>query len=206
MSYIKGTIYQIICKLNPDIRYIGSTFNTLRNRWQVHKYDYENWKQGKRDAVSIYKYFNEIGIENFKMMEIKSYQIFSENSKDHKHLSAYEQLWINKIKCINEHNAFNIPFVDKNTNKLRCKQYWENNREKLLQSNRDYYQSNQAQILEQKKAYYIKNKEKIQSRGQEKIECPCGGHYKVRDKYNHFKRKMHIKFLQISQEEKKNIE
>ena len=38
-----GTIYKIICKLNHKFCYVGSTFDTLRNRWQRHKSHYRDW-------------------------------------------------------------------------------------------------------------------------------------------------------------------
>ena len=196
MSYRNAIIYQIICKINPDIRYIGSTFNSLRNRWQTHKYDFEYWQQGKRDGISIYKYFLEIGIENFKILEIKSYLVYSENVKDTKHISAYEQLWINKIKCVNQHSAFNIPVVSEHLRKQYKKKYYEENKEVLNENHRTYYEENRTKILAQKKEYRKKNLEKLKAKGQERVECPCGGRYKLRDRLKHSKTKIHIQYLE----------
>ena len=106
MPYAKGTVYRIICLIDPKIQYIGSTFNELRWRWQSHKRDYKQYLKNLHSEVAIYPYFKELGIENFKMIKIKDYIVYRENQKDHKHLSAYEQLWINKLKCVNKRPAF----------------------------------------------------------------------------------------------------
>ena len=100
MLYKQGTIYRIVCLSNPDIQYIGSTFNELRHRWQEHIKDYSKFAKNnkKRRIVSLYPYvFKNGGMENFKILPIKSYVVCCENSKDKKHLFAYEQLWINKL-------------------------------------------------------------------------------------------------------------
>jgi hypothetical protein len=108
MSYKLGNIYRIICLPNPDIQYVGSTFNELRHRWQNHIKHYEEYHliHHKKKGISIFKYFDEYGIDNFKIVLIKKYLVYQEHDKDRKHLEAYEQLWINKIKCINEKNPF----------------------------------------------------------------------------------------------------
>ena len=47
------------------------------------------------------------GIQNFKIILIKEYMVYREHKKDHRHLFVYEQLWINKMKCINIQCAIN---------------------------------------------------------------------------------------------------
>ncbi len=78
----KGHIYIIICIQNPKIYYIGSTFNQLRQRWKTHKDDYNN---SKKNQISIYKYFDEYGIDNFTMKLLKSYDVVRTHSKNMKH-------------------------------------------------------------------------------------------------------------------------
>ena len=107
MSYVKGTVYRIICLTHPGIQYIGSTFNQLRWRWQSHKKDYKQYLKGIGGEISIFPYFTELGIENFKIIKIKDYIVYAEHKLDKKHLSVYEQLWINKLKCVNKIAAFN---------------------------------------------------------------------------------------------------
>ena len=104
MNYSTGHIYKIICRVDDTFCYIGSTFNTLRNRWQEHKRNYKT----RNGNSCIHKYFDTYGVENFKMILIKNYLVCREKQRDNKHLEAYETLWINKTKsCINKLLPFN---------------------------------------------------------------------------------------------------
>jgi len=160
MSYKLGRVYRIICLPQPDIQYIGSTFDELRHRWRGHK---KSYKSRNRD-ISIYKFFDEYCIENFKIVLIKEYEVVDRN-----HLRAYEQLWINKTKCVNKYNPFSITYLQvkkyledtnfhKNwykNNKVKssekCKEYKKKNKDKLSVYNREYYKKNREKILKNKK-------------------------------------------------------
>ncbi len=114
-----GRVYRII-HLQSNICYVGSTFNQVRHRFQQHKRDYRSWKKNKsRGCYSIYKYFDEYGVGNFKAVLINEYTVC-----DRKHLRAYEQLWVNNLKSINKNSAFRIK-------KLYQKQYQKKNKEKI---------------------------------------------------------------------------
>jgi hypothetical protein len=119
MNYSTGHIYKIICRVDDTFCYIGSTFNTLRNRLQEHKRNYKT----KNGNSCIHKYFDKYGIENFKMILIKDYLVCKDKQRDNKHLVVYETLWINKTKsCINKLLPFN-PL--KNNRKEYFKEYNE---------------------------------------------------------------------------------
>lgn len=177
MSYSTGTVYKIICTQDSDIVYIGSTFNSLRNRWQEHKYDYKKYLDGKKGAcVSIYPYFEKIGIENFKIIRIKEYECYRANRSDRKHLNVYEQLWINKTKnCVNQVNPFRIDklaekyYRENNKDKIneRRKQYRLENKDEIKEAKKQFYDKNRHKILEQKKQYQKENKDKISQRRKE---------------------------------------
>ena len=79
-----GNLYKIICLLDHNVVYIGSTFGETRKRWQAHKQKYYKWLDAKYGKVSIYPYFKKYGIENFKLIKIKSYECVRVNSKDFK--------------------------------------------------------------------------------------------------------------------------
>lgn len=117
-----GHIYRII-HVESDIQYIGSTFNEPRKRWQQHKADFGKWKNNKHPNITIYPYFMQHGIDKFKLIVIKSYDVV-----DRKHLVAYEALWISKLKCVNKC----VPFYIK---KLSDKQYRKNNYNKIHANN-----------------------------------------------------------------------
>ncbi len=159
MSICKGHIYIITCCVNPKIYYIGSTYDKLKQRWTNHKTKYKN----KTQNISIYEYFDKYGLEKFSIHLIKSYDVYRENHNDHKHLRAYEQLWINKLKgCCNKHSAFQP------LKKEQQKQYREINKEKINQYNKEYNEINKEKIKqyikEYNKNYKEVNKEKIKQR------------------------------------------
>jgi len=99
---IIGSIYQIEYNQNSNIRYIGSTTKTLKNRYASHKTKYNKWLTNDDYAkCEIYEYFKIYGIENFKITLLKEYNILNK-----KHLLVYEQLWMNKLTNINKNKAF----------------------------------------------------------------------------------------------------
>jgi hypothetical protein len=108
-----GRIYRII-HTESDLCYIGSTTRELRHRWQSHKTHYQQWVSGDNNVkTTIHPYFEMYGIEKFKILLIKEYDV-----SDSKHLKAYEQLWMNKFKktCVNK---FNIIWTKKMYEKYR---------------------------------------------------------------------------------------
>ena len=167
MTYSTGTVYKIICSLDENVIYIGSTFNFLRHRWQTHKGHYKKYLEGKNRCISIFPYFSKYGIENFKIIRIKDYECYRENKADSKHLHTFEQLWINKTRCVNKISAFSIPIVAKEKLSEYQKEYYQANQEKIL----EYYQANRNKISEYKKEYYQANQEKILEYKKERINC-----------------------------------
>ena len=154
MSICKGHIYIITCCVNPKIYYIGSTYDKLKQRWNTHKSKYKNNIQD----ISIYEYFDKYGLEKFSIHLLKSYDVYRVNHNDHKHLQAYEQLWINKLKgCCNKRAAFQP--LRKEQIKKSIKKYYENNKEIIKEQNKQYRENNQEQIKQYKKQYYEKNKQ-----------------------------------------------
>lgn len=208
---MRGLIYRIECKTNPDIRYIGSTLQELRYRWRDHKLDFEKWKRGARMHACIYKYFADIGIENFTMIKLKEYNVV-----DRKHLTAYEQLWMNKLKNINRSSAFRIHRFYEHARwrtqhrQEQCMKYRQS--EKGKQYQKDYDKSRREQrkeyYQENKEVYkkrYLDNLEKIQRQRKEryqnsKVECTCGLLVSTKFMGNHQKTQRHIdksKIIQI---------
>jgi hypothetical protein len=147
-EYKIGKIYKIIYigNENININYIGSTLNTLRDRWYGHKGGFKEWLKNKKTKCSIYDYFEKYDIKKFKIFLINEYKVY-----DRKHLLMYEQLWINKIiNNININNPFPILI------KEQKKQYYENNKDKLNEKNKEYRENNKDKIKE----YYENNKDK----------------------------------------------
>ena len=156
-----GKIYKIIHS-QSNICYVGSTFNSLKGRFAQHKVDYKC----KKNKFSIHPYFKQFGIDNFKIILIKEYEVV-----DRRHLEVYEQLWINKLKSINK--APVVEFLLKECRKQTLKKYYENNKEKEANRQREFIK---------------KNKERYSTT----TNCECGGHYTYKNKSAHFKSKKHL--------------
>ena len=168
----KGHIYMIWTPLNNSFCYIGSTFNRLHKRFEQHKDKYKKSlnKNNTEKQYSITPYFHKYGIENFKIDLIKSYNVVRTHQKDHKHLEAYETLWICKTgNCINK----NLPFMP--LKKEKQKQYYEDNKDKI-------------------KKYYEGNKDKIN----QKITCECGCIVNKRNLKKHQQTNKHINLLKLN--------
>ena len=200
MNITKGHIYIIFCNVNPKIYYVGSTFNELKQRWINHKNHYK-----EKQLISIYKYFDEYGIENFTLKLIKSYDVYREHNKDRKHLEAYELLWINKLKgCCNQILPFNpLPklskqlYYEKNKEQsLRVNKKWrDNNKETKKQIDKNYYKKNKEHLLEVAKKYKINNKEQIAEKRKEKITCECGSIFGIWKRNRHIKSNKHQDYI-----------
>ena len=192
-----GRIYKIICTKSNDV-YVGSTFNELRVRFQQHKDGFKSWIGGKHSTITIYPFMQQYGIESFKMVLIKEYEVV-----DRKHLEAYEQLWISKTRCVNTQSAFYLK-------SLYHKQYRGANKDKLSEQKRQYYQEHKDEIAEKGEQYrkankdHIKeysdryretNKEKLKVYYSEKILCDCGASFSRAVKARHERSKKHQKFI-----------
>lgn len=174
-----GKIYKIIHN-QSNIIYVGSTNNTLRQRWQEHKRHFTNEKSRK---LSIHEYFERYGIDNFKIILIKEYEVI-----DRKHLEAYEQLWISKLKAINKQNLLLPKFIRLEEMKKRNKSD-EYKIKKNERSKKDYNE-NKDKYSDKARKYYEKNKDILKT----KIKCECGGSYSKTNKSTHFKTAKHLKY------------
>ena len=137
-----------------------------RQLWKI-----EEWKNGKSKAcVSIFPYFEKFGPKNFKIMFIKEYEVCDRN-----HLQAYEQLWMNKIKCINEKSAFRIKVLyhrayrisNKDKIKHSYKEWYEKNKDSVINRQKHYYEEHREDKLNYNKQYYSDNMEKISQKHRE---------------------------------------
>ena len=158
-----GRIYKII-DTQSNTCYVGSTFNSTRDRFMKHKRSFREWENGKYPEVSIFPYFKKFGLDRFKMILIKEYQVC-----DRAHLECYEQLWINKLKPINKYNPFRIDRYAAKQYREEHKaedgaQYYENNKESVLKRCKEYRKENKDIIREKSIEYRSKHKEQIQQR------------------------------------------
>lgn len=164
-----GHVYRII-HLDSDICYVGSTINTTRARWQQHKSVYKDWLNDKEkySTIAIYPYIEKYGFDRFRMILIKSYNVY-----DKKHLRAMEQLAINKFTCVNTICALSLIGVN-SMSKHYDKYRYLNNREKKLEQSKIYRETHKQSISDWKKSYYLQNKQSIKEQRSVKVTCDCG--------------------------------
>ena len=169
-----GRVYKIISTQGNEI-YIGSTFNTTRDRFREHRKNYNSWKQDdKNKYISSYKLFEKYGVHNCKIIMIKEYNVC-----DRKNLQMYECLWICKLNenCVNDIFPFSIKY-------LYMKKYFEERKEEKK---------------EYDKQRYINNKDIINEKRYKKFECECGGKYMQMTKKRHIETKKHKKWLELNE-------
>ncbi len=83
--------------------YVGSTLKTLEERFKSHKSQMDTTSR-----ILLKKY----GVNSCNIVLIKEYDVV-----DRKHLEAYEQLWINKLKPVNKHQIITLKL-------LSCTDWW----------------------------------------------------------------------------------
>jgi len=143
VNYKDGKIYKIVDNTNGDI-YIGSTCcKLLCQRLRQHKNDYKRCINKKRvNNITSYEiiknndYYIEL-IENFPC-----------DSKDELH--KRERHYIKTLKCVN--NV--IPLRSR-------KEYYEDNKKKLISDRKEYYKNNTYEIKRKMSDYYKDNKKKL---------------------------------------------
>ena len=149
---ITGRVYQIVCSEMEEV-YVGSTIQTLKERWRCHIKDYK-----KGDNFSIYPYFKKYGLCKFEIKLIKEYRVV-----DREHLVAYETLWYNRLNCTPEQTTPFIPLPKDIYRHISHKEYYQENKERIA----EYRRENKERIAAKKKEYHRENKERIASKAKE---------------------------------------
>ena len=145
--------------------YYGSTTQSLNQRFQVHKGDFKLWKQGKKRCYSSFMLLEQ-GFDKVAIILVEDYPC---NSKQE--LELREAHYIKNIPCIN----MKIPsgIVAESLQDYK-KQYYQSNRDKLLEQNKQYKQANRDKLREYDKQYQQANRDKILEYQREPIVCECG--------------------------------
>lgn len=182
-NYADGKIYKIICD-KSDLIYIGSTCQTLANRLSQHK--------TKDIACCSSKQLFELG--DCKIILIEKFPC-----KDKDELSAREQYWIdNSSNCVNKQKSYTGL-----TRKEYNKQYKDINKEKVNEQKLKSYFNHRNENILKMKEYYEKNKEKRKeydrNRAKLKYACECGSELTINKKSRHMKSKKHIQFMESKQ-------
>ena len=168
-NYQNAKIYKIINDELPNLIYIGSTVQPLINRLCEHR---KNAKNAKINLTS--KQLFEIGKPKIILLEN-----FSCDSKEE--LFKRERYYIESIQCVNK----NIPT-------RTSKEYYQDNKELMIQKSINYYNNH---------AYDISIKRKVL------VTCECGVKITKACLLNHRKSIKHKEIIQIkNQTFKKKIQ
>ena len=187
-KYQNAKVYKIVDK-GFNKCYIGSTVETLSHRMAKHRFDYKKWRNGEKNFCSSFEMFEEFGVENVMIILIEKYPC-----KDREELQAREGQYIKNNECINKHIAGRTD-----------KEYYQDNRERILKRVKEYSETNKDKIKEWHGNYYQNNKEKWQQANEkrkEQITCECGCTLQKKAKSKHLKTSKHQHYInQMNQQE-----
>lgn len=143
-DYQQGKIYKMFV---GDVVYIGSTTQPLVNRLSDHKSEYKRWTNGK--STNCYSNFElyKLGVPKIELIELFPCNI-------RKELEMREGHFIKEMNCINKNiagrtrkesiDAYRNKEEVKEKQKLYMKAYYEANKEKILEKNRQKKLKGQA--------------------------------------------------------------
>jgi hypothetical protein len=166
MNYQNGKIYRLDCLTTNEV-YIGSTCQpTVAKRLTQHVSAFKRWKNtGKKYTSS----FPIIERDNYNITMIELYPC---NSKDE--LSSREGYFIRSMVCVNKQVAGRSrqDYYEANREQIleNKKDYYEANKEQILEKHKKYCEDNYEQILEYNRVHYEENKDKINEKRREKYK------------------------------------
>lgn len=175
--YQRGKVYKLIVDCDDcDLVYIGSTIQTLKRRFSMHK---SEWKTGKKTCKSKLL-FDYVKLYN---RDIKIELIEKYPCNGRKELEKREGHYHRHVVCVNKCIAGRTK-----------KEYYKDNKEKILKQRKQYREDNK----ERKKHYYENNKEKIAEQKKIKMTCECGSTFRKVDKGQHMKTKKHQSYIKTN--------
>lgn len=160
MDFSKTVIYKIVCNdLNITDTYVGHTTNFTKRK-NCHKSQCNNEKYTGYD-LKIYQTIRDNGgWNNWSMIQICKYPCESLNEATTEERRHYELLNAN----LNTHNPCRgkKEYYEDNKDILleKMKIYYEENRDKKIEYAREYYEDNKDTILEKQKIYCDLNKDR----------------------------------------------
>ena len=147
--------YSVYQHVTPDGMYYFGQTNDIKRRWKNNGAEYK--------GTALYPYIEQYGWDN-----IQHIVLFRDQTREN-------SLWIEDFLittaqedgvCINQRRSGNIS-KEEDYNKNQCKQYYEQNRDEILEQRRQRYQKNRDEILEQRREYQRKNRDKINEQRRE---------------------------------------
>jgi len=184
-KYQHGKIYQIT-DIGYNKCYIGSTTEGLSLRMTRHRAGYKQFLNSGKKFISSFDLFNEYGVENCKSELIEYFKCDSLQE-----LRKREGEVIKNTECVNKCVAgrTNKEWYVDNKYKLleQYKEYKEQNKDKIKEQNKEYREQNKDKIKERNKEYYETNKDKIKEQyetNKDKINEKRRERYKLKHDMN----------------------
>jgi hypothetical protein len=147
-NFQNGKIYKIVDLTTNEI-YIGSTIKeTLSHRLAQHTSNYRQFLDGNYHFVTS---FNILKNNNY---QIELLELYPCETRDE--LNSREGFYIKNNSCINKNIAGRTK-----------KEYYEQNKEEILENNKEYQQKNKQELAEKSKEYRKQNKEQIAEKSKE---------------------------------------
>ena len=154
VDYSRTIIYKICCKdTTIEEIYVGHTTNFTQRKNQ-HKGLCNNLDSNYSNPY-VYQFIrNKGGWENWSMIQIEEH-----NCKNKREATIRERYWIETLKanlnCVN-------PFATKEEKDKQKQNWYEENKEEILQKSKDNYEENKEDKLVYQKKYAEENKEAFQ--------------------------------------------
>ena len=174
--YQNGKIYKLVCNKTNKC-YVGSTITSLNERLRTHKKDYKRYKKGL--LTHFVTSFEIIENDNYEIILIENFYC---NSK--RELEEKERYYIENTDCINKI----IPTRTK-------REYYQENKEEIIEYQRKYREDNRELINEYHRKYYQEHKDELSKKASEKITCECGSIVSRQHLLRHYKTNKHINFI-----------
>ena len=172
----------MIWSASANLKYYGSTTQPLSSRMSDHRKDYKRYKNGNCRYTSSY---DVIQHDDAKIELVELYPCESKSELERR-----------EGEIIREHECVNLVIAGRT-----AKQYYQDNRESILEKKKEYHKVNRESILQKKKEYHKVNRESISEKrkirdSSIRINCPCGGRYRDRkaDRTQHFNTNRHKKY------------
>ena len=146
INYTKAKIYKLTTPHNIDLVYYGSTVNPLYKRKGCHK---SLSKKNINNCTS--KLLFELGIDDVIITLVENVNC---NTKEE--LLQRERFYIENNNCVNKR----IPSRNKT-------EYYDDNKDKVIEYVKDYYKNNKDKLLDYQKEYKDENKEYIKEKDKE---------------------------------------
>lgn len=150
-DYSKSKIYKLYCE--DGHYYYGSTVNELRVRLGQHK---EASKSSNKKHLRLYQHINSIGWDKVSIVLVEA---FSCNNRDELHRKENEYIMLERKNPLSLNSICAV--LDEDNVRSYRHEYYERNRDDILERNRQYNKAHAEDLRAYKQQYNEENKEKL---------------------------------------------